>query len=261
MDRAAASGGDTLHDPRGDGCAGASDGGVSGGPGMWICCLRHASWGWGPSCSIGFVAKLREKGVPGLHAQPMSINPAIIALLKRAGFSPDAFPQAHRVRACGPRGDRGADVGAAGVGSGGKPKAETPKAEMKTSERRGVDSFQFVSCGKDGRGALTAPPLFGLPLWSSPPPRRGVKIRERARRTGTGAPNKAHSPWRPTQDTPLGPPLREGGKERVGIRGEGERNTEGGCGAERKMLGWRRFGRVGLGRVAGVILLFVDWST
>lgn len=33
-----------------------------------------------------FLAKLRERGVHGLHAQPMSINPAIIALLKRAGF-------------------------------------------------------------------------------------------------------------------------------------------------------------------------------
>jgi GNAT superfamily N-acetyltransferase len=35
-----------------------------------------------------FVDRMRQLGVPGLHAQPMSINPVIIAVLERAGFKP-----------------------------------------------------------------------------------------------------------------------------------------------------------------------------
>jgi len=34
-----------------------------------------------------FIARMRQLGVPGLHAQPMSINTAIIALLDRKGFT------------------------------------------------------------------------------------------------------------------------------------------------------------------------------
>jgi RimJ/RimL family protein N-acetyltransferase len=43
-------------------------------------------------CGLGtamldlFIERMRQLGVPGLHAQPMSINPAIIAVLKRAEF-------------------------------------------------------------------------------------------------------------------------------------------------------------------------------
>ena len=33
-----------------------------------------------------FIERMRQLGVPGLHAQPMSINPVIIAVLRRAGF-------------------------------------------------------------------------------------------------------------------------------------------------------------------------------
>jgi RimJ/RimL family protein N-acetyltransferase len=34
-----------------------------------------------------FIERMRQIGVPGLHAQPMSINPVIVAVLRRAGFT------------------------------------------------------------------------------------------------------------------------------------------------------------------------------
>ncbi|NLE58135.1 MAG: GNAT family N-acetyltransferase [Planctomycetes bacterium] len=33
-----------------------------------------------------FIERMRRLGVPGLHAQPMSINAAMVSVLRRAGF-------------------------------------------------------------------------------------------------------------------------------------------------------------------------------